>query len=640
MTLTIDGNAAGRPGAEPGRPVPLALVIAGGWIGMVALLLAFVGPRVLDGVLWDADDYMRIVQALDWLDGAGWYDVTQERLNPPEGVAMHWSRLPDLPVAGLVAVAEPVFGRDMAVTLAAIAVPVLLLLVLLGLLAWAGRLLLGRNEAELAPLMAMLSIGLMTQFVPGRLDHHGWQLVLGGAALACLVHALARPGGRYLELAAVATALGLWVGGESLPWLVALSAVLWLRWIGLGNAVLSEGLRFSAALCGATVVLLVLARPPGEWFAVYCDGFSLVSLGLSLTVLGYWLGVYGLRRWGETPVRRLAIGLIPAAIAAPALVVLFPECRGGPFSAVDPRLAALWMANVGEAAPLFSERGVSHGVAALLLVAPVTALAWAAWRARQAWRCRGAEAWVWVAFAVYLALAVLLMFWQTRVHFFAHLFAVLPLAVLLKEGWRWCDRFGQSALRLGGKAGWLLLLSPLPGLFLSLQVNAAPAGGEGDPAQAAGEETLPAYEQTRCLLDGLAASLEPLRPAPGTPLTIAGFVDLGSEILLRTGPAGDTVLAAPYHRNTTGILDTMDLFRASDPADARTIAARRGVDVLVLCPRLKEFALYEREQGLAERLVNGTVPDWLHAVVPPDDSGLLMFRVVLSGESGQAGRAL
>ena len=45
------------------------------------------------------DDAMRLVQVRDLLAGQGWFDLTQYRLNPPDGVAMHWSRLIDLPIA-------------------------------------------------------------------------------------------------------------------------------------------------------------------------------------------------------------------------------------------------------------------------------------------------------------------------------------------------------------------------------------------------------------------------------------------------------------------------------------------------------------------------------------------------------------
>src|SRR3546814_6829633 len=36
------------------------------------------------------------------LDGQGWFDLRQYRLDPPNGADIHWSRLVDLPLAGLM----------------------------------------------------------------------------------------------------------------------------------------------------------------------------------------------------------------------------------------------------------------------------------------------------------------------------------------------------------------------------------------------------------------------------------------------------------------------------------------------------------------------------------------------------------
>ena len=45
---------------------------------------------------------MRLVQVRDLLQGQGWFDVFLHRMNAPYGLAMHWSRLVDGPLALLV----------------------------------------------------------------------------------------------------------------------------------------------------------------------------------------------------------------------------------------------------------------------------------------------------------------------------------------------------------------------------------------------------------------------------------------------------------------------------------------------------------------------------------------------------------
>ena len=53
---------------------------------------------------WDPvgpDDWTRLLEVRSLLDGQAFWDVTQYRMNPPEGFSMHWSRQVDLPIAAL-----------------------------------------------------------------------------------------------------------------------------------------------------------------------------------------------------------------------------------------------------------------------------------------------------------------------------------------------------------------------------------------------------------------------------------------------------------------------------------------------------------------------------------------------------------
>ena len=48
---------------------------------------------------------------IDFLAGQSWFDVTQYRSNPPIGAPMHWSRLVDVPIAGLILLLAPFVGK-------------------------------------------------------------------------------------------------------------------------------------------------------------------------------------------------------------------------------------------------------------------------------------------------------------------------------------------------------------------------------------------------------------------------------------------------------------------------------------------------------------------------------------------------
>src|SRR5205085_3817091 len=100
--------------------------------------------------LGDTDDNMRIMQVRALLHGQGWYDLRQYRLNPPYGANIHWSRLVDLPIAGLILSLRPFLGGAGAERWAVAIAPMVPYLLLLFSVALTARRLLGEAAYPLA----------------------------------------------------------------------------------------------------------------------------------------------------------------------------------------------------------------------------------------------------------------------------------------------------------------------------------------------------------------------------------------------------------------------------------------------------------------------------------------------------------
>ncbi len=65
---------------------------------MLIWLVAVATLRATRGInSYSTDDAMRLVEVRDFMAGQSWFDLTQYRLDPPNGVVTHWSRLIDLP---------------------------------------------------------------------------------------------------------------------------------------------------------------------------------------------------------------------------------------------------------------------------------------------------------------------------------------------------------------------------------------------------------------------------------------------------------------------------------------------------------------------------------------------------------------
>src|SRR5690348_3158904 len=71
------------------------------WLSRVVLVV-IPAARNPTSLSLSTDDAMRLAEVRDLLHGQAWFDLTQWRMNVPFGLSMHWSRLIDAPIAGLI----------------------------------------------------------------------------------------------------------------------------------------------------------------------------------------------------------------------------------------------------------------------------------------------------------------------------------------------------------------------------------------------------------------------------------------------------------------------------------------------------------------------------------------------------------
>src|SRR6476469_830468 len=162
------------------------LVTCACWVGFCIWMIFDRWNQIRWFALGDTDDNMRIMQVRALLHGQGWFDLRQYRLNPPFGANIHWSRLVDLPIAGLILLLRPILGgagaERWAVAIAPL-IPYLLLLFSLGLTA---RRLIDPKAYPLAFLALFFAGSTNGMFLPERIDHHGWQLALLSLSVAAI----------------------------------------------------------------------------------------------------------------------------------------------------------------------------------------------------------------------------------------------------------------------------------------------------------------------------------------------------------------------------------------------------------------------------------------------------------------------
>lgn len=542
------------------------------------------------------DDAMRLTDVRDLLAGQGWFDLVQHRLNPPDGVLMHWSRLIDLPIALTLSAANLVFAPDTALRVTLTAWPLFLLLPALAACASASRTLAGPWAAPLGALLMVMSPGVTTKFGVGALDHHGAQIALALAMLACAVRiersTLAGVGAGLCGAAMLA------IGMETLPHVAACAGIIALRWGVEGDKAAAGARGFGLAFALGTFGVALMTLPPESWLAPVCDAIGVAHL-VAAGVGGLGLCV-AIRVARGGPIVRL-VALAQLGVAAIAGVwLLAPECLGDPYAALPERLRTDWLAHIQEARTLFSTAAVEPTATMAIGFALLGMIAVAGWTFATA---RGEARWrVGTAFGLF-AVACCVTLWQIRGQNLAFAFGapLLPLAVLA------IGRTG-GALRTALAA---VALAPATLALVGLGV-----------ASAAGLKPIeePGKAEKRLCPSAEYRALDRLPPGRALNTT-----DTGPYILAHSR---HSAIAAPYHRNVSGLLAELDAFDGGEEA-ARAVAVSRRIDYVVVCTTDGGVTPAAREHpgGFADRLLSASPPDWLAPVDLGPGSTVRVWRV-------------
>jgi hypothetical protein len=550
--------------------------------------------------LGDTDDNMRLMQVRALLHGQGWYDLRQYRMNPPVGFDIHWSRLVDLPIAGLILFFRLFVSNAQAERLACGLAPLLpLSLAMIGVAATARRVV-GPRAWPLALVFFIAGCTVtMQMFMPERIDHHGWQLAMLSLTVAGLADPEQRRGGAVVGFS---SAVSLTIGLEMLPYAAIAGAILTLRWIWNREEAPRLAV-YALALGGGSALGFALFASNADQVA-RCDALTPVWLSVMIEagVLLFLLA------WFSPASRtlRLVFALLAAAVIGIAFATIFPQCLGRP-EQVSPELAREWLDNVREAKPIYAH---PFNQSFPILVLPVIGLIggmWSTWRARP----DPARLGLWVTVLLFCGSAAALLLWQTREGPAADMLAVPGATAFawIVLGWTLSHR--SALVRVFGTFAGFLLAS---GLFSYYAIRWLPI----DRPNAFVKRVDKAG--ARC---PTIPALAPLDRYPAQ--TVFTFVDLGPRLITITH---HDAVAGPYHRNGDAILDVQHAFKGN--ADTfRAIARKHGATLLLICPNMAESTIYRSRApgGFYNQLAHNKLPGWLTPLPLPKNSPLRLFRI-------------
>lgn len=568
------------------------------WLETVLMALFMARASIPTLAFHDPDDAMRLVQVRDWLNGQGWFDVTQHRSNPPFGAPMHWSRLVDVPIAFFILLFRPLVGVAQAEVIACIAVPALTLLSLFFALFHAVRTLMGTGRALLSCALLATSPFILAQTAPLRIDHHGWQLVMLALALGGMLAERPRMGGL---LAGMATALWLHISSEGLPFAVMIGGILALRYVWDA----AQWQRFFGFVGSLFVGLLALQALVRGWplgFAPVCDAISSVYL---LPLGAVALAVPLARKLvGGSDVTRRLVGVALAGLIGGTIFLAFAgPCLKGPFQALDPIIYRYWYVNVLEGQPVWRQPVITRGIMLLPLLVGLIGTICALAMEKDAERRR--------KWAMLLALALggsAVGIMVSRAVCSANLLALPGNAWLISRLYVCISQSPHSIVRVLGSVG-LTGLSPIAIATMMLMLA---------DTQSRAEQR----KEAKSAFDPVAIG----RLGDLPPAAILTEIDNGPTVLLHTH---HKVIATGHHRNARGMKLVFSLFLAA-PDKALPIFASSGATYLLFDPDTGESKTYARinPHGLGAMLLKGRAPGWLQPVAVPGMNRMRLYRTV------------
>ena len=548
----------------------------------------------------DSDDIMRYIQIRDWLNGQSWFDTDQYRLGLANGTDMHWSRLPDIPIALLALFFEMFMSQDKALHLAAAIWPPILGLGVLAILN------LGTNYIASPPLLkptrlAALSLGLVFialigRFNPGSIDHHNIQLILILGSIVWLIKSQSFKHGFF---SGVCAGIAIAIGPEIYPFVGLIGLFVACDWAWLGEARRHRSLGFGLGFSIALTALFVSTVRPSDWSIVYCDQLSNVTviiaiiggLGLSLST----------RFTSSKPALIRLVCLSVVGISCLLFLTLFAsQCIGNPLNDLSEIMHIYWLNNITEAKPLLSEKSeilfavpyrIGTAVVAFLV------LLWSFFNKRfQSY---------WVLFSILLFASIIFTLYQVRFYIFAQMMAILPLSYWIAERYQTGKSKENNIAYLGAIFLSLPLFLALPGFLMKPSEN----------------ETSKDVSQVNCLPDELITRLNQFSDR-----VIFTQSNSGPTLLKLTH---HRVLNANYHRNVDGI-EIVIRINSSAMDDAKTLIKRNKIGLVLSCEKGNLMDLYQRDfpDGFAVNLSNNNPPEWLSEIKGSwNDQGARLYQV-------------
>jgi hypothetical protein len=525
----------------------------------------------------DSDPMMRYVRVLALAMTGDWYDNVIARDNYPFGLVLSWTRLFDLLILLPAYGVKLVMGfnwKDAIYWTGSWISPVFQILSV-STLVWAVKPL--RVVPIVQLLLALLFVCnpiLRSYFAFGRGDHHSLLVFLFILSLGTFLRLLVLPDRRRILGFAMTCALGLWASPEFMVMIflsLAFLGVLWLR----GNEKAVHTLCHLLGLLSAlTALLILLEKPPAQFFLIEHDRVSIVHLALFLS--GWAAAVLNAGFFLNRPLSfKAGAVVLETLILFSMLALLFPRFYLGPYAAFDVRVIPVWVSRLVEMESIINRQDILSSIVFMAtFLLGIAGLSMQLKKHEQ----KPLYAFLLVLVASYGVLACAASRWS----YYAETVNLIGCALILAS---FVQYLFFKAKPWAIACGFVTLY-----LLLTIILNLLPSG-EQDRKNAEAHENYHTCIATlnRLLQTGQLSELIDLNKKHV-------FTHNGLSPMLMYWTNAYTV-GSNFTHNVEGILDSMALFDTGDAKQFKDILKKRQTDYLILCP-------LPREDGAHEAVVN------------------------------------
>ena len=572
---------------------------------MIGVLILAVGKAVTMGfgmqenfARMGNDDLMRLLTVRDWLAGQGWFDVVQYRLNPPEGVSIHWSRYIDAAIAAIIVPLSYFVPMDTAEQLAVAIYPTVILVLSILVIGFGTRRVFGTTAACFSMLCFViwpLTADLHSRV--GNLDHHNVQLLMM-ILMAFAVVWPTRPTAAGI-VGGLAAAFSLAIGLESLLYIVVVGLIILVRTPFTPNDNARQFLgMFCAALAGGSILLWLGQTAPDARFAPMCDQLgtpvlSLIAIAVAACILPIALGARTSR-----PGAFIAVAAGATAVGLVLAWPLLANCIDGPYGDLPGDVQRTIKTSITEAKPGIVY-AMANPAAAIVFALPVFVaffLGLAQWVQT---RSTDKNAPALLQLLLICVFCIGMLFVQMRT-------VIMAASVVPMIG-------GYVIATLAGK--YLKTRDLVQGalaLTAATLIIAPKLVAQGFAALLLGETTGNAEANQAC---SRHESLVTLNEVPTG--VILNHINYGPAVLVSTH---HSVLSAPYHRSGAAFNNGFVPFRLEGPAFEDYVKEATATHIL-LCMGM------QYDSDFVTDLAGGGQAEWLRRV-PVSSESQVLFEVL------------